>query len=237
MKTSLLVEGLEARYESGEGVTEVSFRLEAGQVGVIIGPNGAGKSTLMKALSTLLPFKGRVQIDNLDPVRGSEYRRAIAFLPDDPNLPRWLTGKELSGFVQDLWGEDSGYPARFVQLVGKFFGQGTDVLKKTVQEYSRGMEQRLGLALTLARAALLYMFDEPDAHLDAISAHRLRLELKSLAQRGKIVLLSTHDPYMVLNIADRTFLIREGRLWEAQRSQTVVDLLALLEDDRNGNTS
>lgn len=229
----LVVEQLTAQYPSGEGVHRATFTLEPGQVGVLLGPNGAGKTTLLKALSTLLPFSGSVRLGSLTPAQGSAWRKALAVLPDDPDLPDWLSGAELANFVRDLWAEDQGYLGRFYALVELFFGQGSSVLKNAIRSYSRGMEQRLGLALVLARSADLYLLDEPDAHLDVLSVHRLQAELRKLAQRGKPVLVSTHDPWLASRLAQRTFLMQKGRLREVENPESIEVLLRILEEDGN----
>lgn len=227
MEANLTVKALTALYPTGEGIKEVTFDLFAGQVGVIIGRNGAGKTTLLKALATLMPHSGQIFIGPLSQKKGEAYRKQIAYLSDDPGLPSWLSGQEVAEWVADLW-EEKGYHERFKRIAKVFFPN-FETLANPIHSFSRGMQQRLGIAATLARKAQLYMLDEPDAYLDALSRIALERQLEVNSADGAMVLFSTHDPQIAAHSSNRLFSLRNGILAElpvVEGPQAIIELLS-----------
>ncbi|BAS28579.1 ABC transporter ATP-binding protein [Limnochorda pilosa] len=210
---SLELRGISVTYQSGAGVQDVTFGLKPGQVGALLGPNGAGKTTLLRAIATLLPARGEIRIKGASSRTGSTYRRLLAFLADEPELPSWLTGWEIAEFVEALWHEQ-GYIDRFAAVVQRWVPQETLLRKQTTGEYSRGNQQRLAIALTLARNADLYALDEPDAHLDVLSRELLVREIQAVTERGKIVLYATHDPFLASRVGSVILLVHRGHVLE-----------------------
>lgn len=196
-------------YPSGAGLLAASLSLDAGEVGAVLGPNGAGKTTLFRALAGLMPYGGRICLEGLSPGQAN-YFKHLAALPDEPDLPKWLTLSEVMRLAQQLWEEDGDFPHR-VEEVGERLFLDTSAYQRPLGELSQGNARKAALALVLARRAGLFLLDEPDAHLDPLS----RLYLANLLverSREAAVLFATHDPSLALQTGTRLFVMAKGVL-------------------------
>jgi len=188
---------------------EICLSVEEGQVFGLLGPNGAGKSTLVKMLVGLIyPTTGEAQVAGYSPydIRG---RRQVGFLPENFRLHGWLKGEELLTFHACLAGLD-GRAARqraaeVLELVG-LAGEG----RKLVANYSKGMQQRLGLAAALVGDPRVVFLDEPTSALDPLGRRQVRQILLALKEAGKTVFLNSHLLREVEQVCDRVAVINRG---------------------------
>jgi heme exporter protein A len=206
----------------------LSLNLQQGEALALFGPNGAGKTTLLRLLATLLqPSKGEVFLDGISLARRSERakaRRRIGFLSHHSMLYERLTARENLRFYARMYGVED--PERRcaalfeqVELVGRE--------DDPVEEYSRGMQQRLALARALVHDPELILLDEPFSGLDPRATLRLGSLLADLARRGKAVLFTSHDLEAGLSMAHRVAILWGGTLgYEARREGLTLDVLA-----------
>ena len=192
------------RYGATVALNGVSLEVERGSVFGFLGPNGAGKSTLLKILTGLVRrSQGQVQVLGGRP-GAREVQRHVGYLPELFRFPSWLTGRELLQFHGRLAGAPVDATA-LLDLVG--IGPAGD---RRIGEYSKGMQQRLGLAQALVGDPELVFLDEPTSALDPLGRLDVRDVLLHLRGRGMTVFLNSHLLTEVERVCDRVAVIDRG---------------------------
>jgi len=193
------------------GLEDLNCEVEEGEVYAFIGPNGSGKTTTIKLLTRLLyPTKGRVRVlGQLNTSRGS--MKKIGYLPEQPHLYGYLSGREFLDFIARIFGLDSKIRKKRVpELLEKVgLGNSSSLL---IRNYSRGMVQRLGLAQALINDPLLLILDEPMASLDPLGRRDFRDIILELKSEGKTIFFSSHILSDAEMIADRVGMLNKGKL-------------------------
>ncbi|WAH36721.1 ABC transporter ATP-binding protein [Alicyclobacillus dauci] len=208
---AVFAKGLTKEYTNGKGCHDIHLTLPNGEVFGLLGPNGAGKSTFVKMLVGLLhKTAGEVKVFGLPPGR-PESRRKIGYLPELFRFQDWLTGYEVLQFHARLAGVDKSAMHRQVDRVLELVGLG-DRRTERVRSYSKGMQQRLGLACALVGDPQLIILDEPVSALDPGGRHEVRSILTGLRDEGKTVLLNTHLLEDVEAVCSTVGLLSEGKL-------------------------
>ena len=218
------VQGLTRYYSSLCAVRDVTFQVNRGEVFGLLGSNGAGKSTTIKMLCGLLkPTRGSVQIAGVDLARHPLRAKAkLGYLPENPVLYDRLTGAEMLELVGAL----RKLSPKLLRQRSKYYAQALglgDKLQAEVGTYSKGMRQKLGIAMTLVHDPEVVLLDEPAAGLDPRYTRLLKEWVRNLSQSGHTVLLSTHITEMAASLCDRIAIIDNGRLLSVG---TVPELLA-----------
>lgn len=190
----------------------VSLALAPGERVAIVGPNGAGKTTLLRTLAGLLqPRRGRIGFRGGKGPEDPVARNGLGFLGHRPPLYPHLTARENLTFAARLHGvPDAGERARTAL---ETVGLAADA-NRLVRDYSRGMQQRLGLALAMLPEVDVLLLDEPDASLDAAGVRHLPSMLDALAPHAA-VLFSTHDERVAHALGARIVRLEAGRLTAA----------------------
>ncbi len=191
----MVIETEKIRKEYGTlvAVNDVDLSFEKGQVIGLIGPNGAGKTTLLRMMATLLhPTSGQLRVLGNDLHEDQRVlRKNIGYLPDFFNLCPDLTLKECLAFFGSAYDIDqSELPSRIDQAIDMVDMQ--DKCDSMIQNLSRGMVQRMGLATLLVRDPQIYLLDEPASGLDPKARIQLRKVLQTLSEQGKTVVISSH---------------------------------------------
>lgn len=194
-----------------EALQSLSLQIVQGEVFGFLGPNGAGKSTTIKILMGLIrQTAGSACIMGVD-VTGSDARRNVGYLPENPSFFDYLTAEEYLRFV----GKSFGMKADLIQQKSEEVLRLLDLWdarKRQVRGYSKGMVQRLGLAQTLIHDPQVYILDEPMSGLDPIGRALVKDIIRELRQRGKTVFFSTHITADVEAVCDRVSVINKGEL-------------------------
>lgn len=189
----------------------LSLSVRRGEIFGFLGPNGAGKSTSIKMLLGLVKPTGGEAFVLGAPAGGVEVRRKIGFLPEDFRFYPWLTAAELLG----LHGRLSGVPAdtlrervpALVDLVGL-----TPHRDKRLQDFSKGMLQRIGLAQALIHQPELIFLDEPTSGLDPMGRRLVRDIIRAQRDRGATVFLNSHILSEIEITCDEVVFIRDGEV-------------------------
>ncbi len=224
----LRTEGLTKVFEVGlrlrkvTAVDDLTLSVEEGEIFGFVGPNGAGKTTTIKMLMGLIfPTRGRAFIfDATIPSAASKAR--IGYLPEHPAWYEFLTGIEAMEFFARLSGVPAAEQRRrcddLLGLVGL-----SDAAGRQIRKYSKGMQQRLGIAQALVGDPAFVILDEPMSGLDPVGRKEMRDLILELRKKGKTVFFSTHILPDVESLCDRVGVIVGGRLRDVGR---IGDLLS-----------
>ncbi|MDO4443263.1 MAG: lantibiotic protection ABC transporter ATP-binding protein [Slackia sp.] len=205
-------------------VDAVNLHVEKGRVYGLLGPNGAGKSTLLKMVTGMLhPTSGDIVFD------GHPWRREdlydIGSLIETPPLYPNLTARENMKVRTTLLGIDEACIDAVLEKAGI-----SRTGSKRAGSFSLGMKQRLGIALALAGDPKLLVLDEPANGLDPIGIEDLRAQIRSFAEAGITVIVSSHILTEVAHVADRVGIIVQGTLAFEGDFEDGMDLEALFMD-------
>jgi ABC-2 type transport system ATP-binding protein len=209
MPPALAVRGLEKRYGSVRALGGVDLHVDEGELVGLLGPNGAGKSTLVKiACGLVRPTAGSASICG-EPAGSPPARAALGYLAELFRFPGWQRAEEVIGLHQRLAGSSGGADERaeLLELVGL-----TYAARRKVEEMSKGMQQRLGLAQALVGRPRLLLLDEPTSALDPAGRRDVRVLLEELRGRGIAVLLNSHLLSEVELVCDRVVIISRGEV-------------------------
>jgi ABC-2 type transport system ATP-binding protein len=222
------VHELSKSFGSVRAVNSVSFSVRPSEVLGYLGPNGSGKSTTVNMVVGLLePTTGHVAFGGQDIWTDIvEYRRHVGYVPEEPNLYPYLTGREYLELVGRLRGLPAAWLARRISAFLELFGLDTDG-PSPLSEYSKGMRQKVLISAALLHNPDLLVFDEPTSGLDAASALVFRHLITSLSAAGKIVLYSSHELETVEKVATRVVVLHHGRCVAHDSVDRLRDLLQL----------
>jgi ABC-2 type transport system ATP-binding protein len=207
------VQGLTRYYGKLCAVRDISFEVHRGEVFGLLGSNGAGKSTTIKMLCGLLkPTRGSVSVAGVDLARKPLQAKAmLGYLPENPVLYDRLTGMEMLELVGAL----RKLSPRLLRQRAKYYSEALGLggqMQSEVGTYSKGMRQKLAIAMTLVHDPEVVLLDEPAAGLDPRYTRLLKEWVRNISQGGHTVLLSTHITEMAASLCDRIAVIDHGRL-------------------------
>ncbi|MBN4058856.1 ABC transporter ATP-binding protein [bacterium AH-315-J04] len=204
-----------------DAVKDLSMEIHAGEVFGLLGPNGSGKTTTIKMLLGLLyPTHGRISLFGKPPTDVSVKAR-IGFLPEESYLYRFLTARETLDFFGRLFRlpkqirEDR--TTHLLDMVGL-----SHEADRPVGEFSKGMARRIGLAQALINDPEFLILDEPTSGLDPIGARQIKDVIRSLGQKGKTIMLSSHVLSDVEDVCDNVTILYGG---QEQAEGRIDDLL------------
>ncbi|HMJ65372.1 MAG TPA: ABC transporter ATP-binding protein [Candidatus Binatia bacterium] len=203
-------------------VDNVDFEVRRGEVFGLLGPNGSGKSTIVKMLLGLLyPTRGHIEVFSHSP-RHVRTKSRIGYLPEESYLYRYLDSRETLDFFGNLFTlskkERENRTEQLLDMVGL-----TQTRTRSVGEFSKGMQRRIGLAQALINDPDLVILDEPTSGLDPIGCREVKDLILALARRGKTVILSSHLLADVEDVCNRVLILYGGKV---QALGTLRELLA-----------
>lgn len=197
-------------YEGTHAVSDVSFKVNSGEILGVIGPNGAGKTTTMRALASLIaPSAGTLAVDGLDvESKPVEVKQRLAYIPDDPQLFPHLTVEEHLAFAAAAYkvqnaSEKSNSLLNIFELSSK--------RKVAAKELSRGMRQKLAICCAYLYDPIALLFDEPLTGLDPLGIRVLKQSIIERAQQGAAIMVSSHLLAMVEDICTHILLLGKGK--------------------------
>ncbi len=211
--TLVQIDNLHFSYGNQAVLHGVNLSIARGQIYAILGGNGAGKSTLLKIMLGLLnPGAGSVHVNGLCVQRNAEAIRAqIAYVPELVAVYPLLSGMENLRYFLALSGQTKPNSAS-LEAALHAVGLSEAAWHQRSSGYSKGMRQKLVIALALARKTPLLLLDEPSSGLDPAATAELHRLLRSLQQRGLSVVMVTHDLLAVTEIADAFCFLRKGQV-------------------------
>ena len=212
MSLAIQTKNLTKTYKSRSGslnvVDNLDLEVEEGEIFGFLGPNGAGKTTTIKILLGIIyATSGDAQV--LGEEAGSiEAHKKLSYLPEKPYYYEHMTGLEIMMFYASLFGiKDKGLCERLLKRVNL-----AGDMNRQINQYSKGMQQRVGLAQSLLNDPKLLFLDEPTGGLDPIAHIEIRDLILKFREEGRTVFISSHELSDVERICDRVAIINKGEL-------------------------
>lgn len=203
-------------------VRNLTLHVDRGEVFGFIGPNGAGKTTTMNVLLGFVPpTAGTAAIFGVD-VREPIARQRIGYLPELTYYYRFLTAEELLRFYGRIFRLPRAVLEKRIDTLLRMV-ELDHVRNKLIRTYSKGMQQRLGIAQALINDPDLLILDEPTSGLDPIGRMKVREIIQRLKSEGKTVFFSSHELGEVETVCDRVAILHEGELRVEGRVSELVE--------------
>jgi len=192
-------------------VKDLSLSVHAGEVFGFLGPNGAGKTSTMNVLLGFVPpTGGTADIFGVN-VQQTIARQRLGYLPELTYYYKFLTAEELLRFYSRIFGIEKVERERRIDAVLKLV-ELEHARKRLIKTYSKGMQQRVGLAQALINNPDLLILDEPTSGLDPLGRMKVRDIIKRLKNEGKTVFFSSHELGEVETVCDRVAIMHQGEL-------------------------
>ncbi|MDH5831124.1 ABC transporter ATP-binding protein [Luteimonas sp. M1R5S18] len=201
------------RYGDQIALDALDLKVDSGEVVCLLGANGAGKTTTLNLLlGFLAPTSGEARVEEVVVQSDPQAARArLGYLPEVVQLYPLLSGLETLRYFADLSGRPRPADDELHRMLSQV-GLQRDAHGRRVAGYSKGMRQKLGLAIALSKGARALLLDEPLSGLDPKAANELVALVRRLAADGHAVLAVTHDIFRAQQMADRIGIMRQGRL-------------------------
>ena len=209
----LVIDHLTKAYGEKKAVDDLSLHIAPGEIYGFIGPNGAGKTTTLKSCCGILSYDaGEITVAGIsvrkDPIAA---KKALAYLPDNPEIYEYMTGIQYLNFIADIYGVQPDARAEKIRSLCDSFSLTSD-LAQPVSAYSHGMKQKLAIVSAWMHDPKLILMDEPFVGLDPIAAHTLKQMMRQLCDGGGAIFFSTHVLEVAEKLCDRIAIIKNGRL-------------------------
>ncbi len=214
--------GLTKSYGERRALDALTLKIDAGEIFCLLGANGAGKTTTINLLLGFsAPTSGTARVCGVDVTHApAEARRHIAYVPETVMLYRHLSGLENLEFFAKL-SRTGATDRRSLAASLKRVGLSAAAADQRASSYSKGMRQKVGVAVALARKARVLILDEPLSGLDPLAANELSRLIRELGESGMAVLMATHDIFRAKETGHRVGIMREGKLVRELATQDI----------------
>ena len=208
----LIAENLSKTYGDYKALNNLNLKLNEGEIFALLGQNGAGKSTTINIfLGFVKPTEGVAKINGISVIdHPEETKKFIAYIPETVLLYPNLTGVENLKFFSSLAGFNYDNEA-LTNFLSKA-GLQSDAHHNRLGGYSKGMRQKVGIAIAIAKKAKVLLLDEPTSGLDPKASNEFSEILKELASEGTTIFMATHDIFRAKEVADRIGIMKRGNL-------------------------
>lgn len=209
----ILLQNIQKSFSGQKALDNLTLEIQAGEIYGLLGANGAGKSTTLNLLlGFLTPDSGTISI-------GENTKREIGYIPENVNLYPYLSGLENLGYFCKLAGLK--YSKNELSQFLSDCGLQKDAHHKRTEDYSKGMRQKVGIAIAFAKKAKVYLLDEPASGLDPLASNELSELLRKLASEGATILLASHDIFRVRETCNRIGILKHGKLVKEMNASEV----------------
>ena len=208
-------------FDNFMAINKLSLKVEKGEIYGLLGANGAGKSTTINILLGFIkPDSGIATINDIDTsIHFEETRKITGYISENVSLYPYLTGLENLDYFCKLNG--GNYSLKNLKLILNKCGLDDTVQDKKIKTYSKGMRQKVGIAIALAKDAQVYLLDEPASGLDPLASNDLSMLLKKLSNEGSTILMASHDIFRIRETCDRIGIIKNGQLVNEMKTSKV----------------
>ncbi len=203
---------LSKSYGDNKALKQLDIQINAGEIFALLGQNGAGKTTTINCfLGFVKPSSGEVLINGVSVTQDpKESKKYLAYIPETVMLYGNLSGIENLAFFSSLAGQT--YSTEELKAFLSKSGLQESAHGRRVGGYSKGMRQKVGIAIALAKKAKALFLDEPTSGLDPKASNEFSVILKELAAQGTAILMATHDIFRAKEVANRIGIMKEGQL-------------------------
>ena len=208
-------------FKNFEALNNLSIEIAEGEIYGLLGSNGAGKSTTINILLGFLnPDSGEAFINDINVTFDKhKARKNIGYIPENVNLYPYLTGIENLDYFCKLAGKS--YNRENLKEILIECGLDFIAIDKKVNTYSKGMRQKVGIAIALAKEARVYLLDEPASGLDPLASTELSKILKELSKSGATIFMASHDIFRIRETCDRIGILKNGQLVKEMNTASV----------------
>jgi ABC-2 type transport system ATP-binding protein len=213
---------LSKRYNGVTALDTLDLTIQPGEVFCLLGANGAGKSTTINLfLNFIDPDDGVARVKGLDVTQYPlETKKYLAYIPEQVMLYRNLSGLENLAYFSALAGR-TDYTADELAAFLEQVGLAAEVSSRRVATYSKGMRQKVGIAIALAKQAEALLLDEPTSGLDPKASNEFSGLLTQMSRAGVAVLMATHDLFRAKETGTRIGIMKHGRLVETLQTTEI----------------
>lgn len=208
----LIAENLTKKYGDYIALNKLNLTIKQGEIFALLGQNGAGKTTTINLfLGFIEPTDGELKINNISVIdNASETKKYVAYIPETVMLYPNLTGLENLKFFSSLAGfkYSTGELTYFLSKAG-LQAKAHD---QNLERYSKGMRQKVGIAIAIAKKAKVLLLDEPTSGLDPKASNEFSQILKELSADGTAILMATHDIFRAREVASHIGIMKQGNL-------------------------
>lgn len=212
---------LSKRYGNAVALDNLSIDVQAGNIFCLLGANGAGKTTTIHLfLNFIQPSQGNAYINEIDvqqhPLKSKQY---LSYIPENLQLYPNLTGLENLDYFSGLAGKN--YEKNQLEAFLLDAGLSADSFGKRVKQYSKGMRQKVGIAIALAKQAKALLLDEPTSGLDPKANNEFAALLQKLSGEGVATLMATHDLFRAKETGTHIGILKNGELVETMTTEEI----------------
>lgn len=204
---------LTKRYDTHTALDRLTLTVRPGDVFCLLGANGAGKTTTINLfLNFVQPTEGTALVNGIDVTKEPlDTKRYLAYIPETVMLYRHLTGLENLEYFSALAGHGDYTPAQLTGFLTRA-GLQSEAAGRRVGTYSKGMRQKVGIAIAMAKGARALLLDEPTSGLDPKASNEFSELLKQMSADGVAVLMATHDLFRAKESGTRVGIMKHGQL-------------------------
>ena len=217
----LIAKDLTKKFGTFTALDSLNLSVGEGEVFCLLGANGAGKTTTINLfMGFIRPTSGQATIFGLDvETQGNDTKQFLAYIPETLNLYGNLTGAENLRFFAGLSANnlDQSSAEQLLQSVGLQ----TDLVHERVKKYSKGMRQKIGIAIAQAKQAQCLLLDEPTSGLDPKASNDFAQLLHQMREKGVATLMTTHDLFRAKDIGTHIGIMKSGRLIHVLKSDEI----------------
>ena len=218
----LSAQNLVKSYDGFLALKGLNLEIDRGHVFCLLGANGAGKTTTIQLfLGFIEPTSGVARINDLDvKMHPLETKKVLAYIPENVMLYPNLTGLENLRYFSKLAGVEDVSDERLTTILIRA-GLPEESINRRVGKYSKGMRQKVGIGMAIARNVQLLLLDEPTSGLDPKASNEFSELIKKLSREGVAVLMATHDLFRAREIATHIGIMKRGELVDQFDAETV----------------
>ena len=215
------LQNISKSFKGNLAINNLNLEIQKGEILGLLGANGAGKSTTINMLLGFIsPNSGTIKIDGINIYKHSQNsRKKIGYIPENVNLYPYLTGQENLDYFCKLAGLK--YSKKELEDFLICCGLQKEFHNKKLENYSKGMRQKVGIAIAYAKTVNIYLLDEPASGLDPLASNELSVLLKKLASEGATILMASHDIFRVREVCNRIGILKSGVLVKELKSEEV----------------
>jgi len=202
---------LTKNYGAQTGLDSLNLKVNAGEIYCLLGQNGAGKTTTINLfLGLLKPSKGKALINGINVNSSEDTRSMIAYIPEVVQLYGNMSGIENLKFFSKL--SSANHTIEDLSNLLNKVGLKESDYNKRLSSYSKGMRQKIGIAIAISKDAKIIFMDEPTSGLDPKATDEFISICKELANENRSIFMATHDIFNAVNVGTRIGIMKEGKL-------------------------